>query len=367
MHSNAVSIPPPTIFITGFPGFIGRRLIRTLALGDPEATFITLVEPRQVDAAERAVEDLAEDISNIGARFEIVLGDITQRRFGLDEDDHRALTGKTTHIWHLAALYDLAVAERLAYRVNVLGTINVLDFAEACQGLQRLHYVSTCYVSGDRDGLVREVELDEGQGFKNHYESTKFWAEVEVQRRWEHIPTVIFRPGVVVGDSHTGGTNKYDGPYHVIRLLRRLPAGLPFPNVGKGDCVVNIIPIDFAVASMVTIGNLEEVDGQAFHIADPNPMRAADIVALMLDIMGKAPSIGSIPSGLASLALRLRPLESALDLPRESLAYFNHGARYDTANTSDALAQTSLRCPHLSTYLDTLIHYVELHPNRPVG
>ena len=355
------------MFFTGFPGFIGRKLICALARADRSARFVALVEPRQIDMAERALDELSEDVAGLASRFDIVLGDITERHFGLADKDYTELAGRTTIIWHLAALYNLAVAERLAYRVNVLGTIHVLDFAEACPGLERLNYVSTCYVSGDRTGLVREVELDEGQGFKNHYESTKFWAEVEVQRRMERIPTLIFRPGVVVGDSNTGATHKYDGPYHVIRLLRRLPDGVPIPNVGAGDQVVNIVPIDFAIAAMATISGLDDVDGQAFHIADPNPMRAGDIVALMLDILGKAPTIGTIPSGIARVALRLRPLESALDLPREALDYFNHGARYDTSNTADALANTDLRCPHLSTYLDTLIHYVEQHPVRPVG
>lgn len=358
---------PTTILFTGFPGFIGRRLIAALGRQDERAEFVLLVEERRIEDAEDAVAALGETVPGLDERLHLQTGDITDRSLGMDEETYRQLTAKVTCIWHLAAIYDLAVAERLAYRVNVVGTVNLLDFAEKCDGLDRFHYVSTCYVSGDRTGLVREVELDEGQGFKNHYESTKFWAEVEVQRRMENLPAVIYRPGVVVGDSTTGATDKYDGPYHVIRLLMRLPDGVPVPNIGDGNSVVNIIPVDFAIAAMTAISGMDDAVGQVFQIADPNPMRAGDIVASMLDVMGKAPSIGRVPAGLARLALKLRPLESALDLPREALAYFNHDARYDTTNTADALAATDIRCPHLSSYMDTLIHYVERHPNRAIG
>ncbi len=362
-----MSTAPTTILFTGFPGFIGRRLIEALARDNERAHFVLLVEERRIEAAETAMAALGDAVDGLETRMELLVGDIAERQLGQTDADAEALAARVQQIWHLAAVYDLAVAERLAYRVNVVGTINILDFAERCGGLQRLHYVSTCYVSGNRVGLVREVELDEGQGFKNHYESTKFWAEVEVQRRMESLPTTIYRPGVVVGDSRTGATDKYDGPYHVIRLLHRLPDGVPVPNIGSGDCVVNIIPVDFAIEAITAISSDATAVGQVFQIADPNPMRAGDIVAMMLDQMGKAPSIGRVPAGLARFALKFSPLESALDLPREALAYFNHDARYDTTNTTSVLAQTGVRCPHLSTYMDALIHYVERHPNRPIG
>ena len=107
-------------------------------------------------------------------------------------------------------------------RINVEGTKNVLEFLEEAPHFERLHYVSTAYVSGTARGVFRETDLDVGQGFKNHYEETKFQAEVEVAR--SRVPCTIYRPGVVVGDSKTGETAKFDGPYFVLRAMDRLPA-----------------------------------------------------------------------------------------------------------------------------------------------
>ncbi len=47
---------------------------------------------------------------------------------------------------------------------NIEGTRNVLSLCEVA-GVRKLHYVSTAYVCGLREGTIYESELDCGQGF----------------------------------------------------------------------------------------------------------------------------------------------------------------------------------------------------------
>src|SRR5215212_4889436 len=124
--------------VTGFPGFIGRRLVRRLRQGDGARPVVALVEPRMADRAR----ELAID------GVEVVEGDISRRRLGLDDATWERLTAEVTHVFHLAAIYDLAVPVELAQRVNVDGTGNVLEFCVAAERLERLAYVSTAYVAG---------------------------------------------------------------------------------------------------------------------------------------------------------------------------------------------------------------------------
>jgi nucleoside-diphosphate-sugar epimerase len=351
--------------VTGFPGFLATRLLREMLAYEHEGDFVFLVESRFRDEAKQRLQNIERDVPNFEGSWDVVVGDITDEFLGLDDEVYEELTDRIECVWHLAAVYDLAVAEAVAYRVNVQGTIHVLDFCEACDDFRRLNYVSSCYVSGEREGTVYEEELDEGQSHKNHYESTKFWAEVEIQRRRDTIPTAIFRPGIVVGDSQTGETDKYDGPYYLFKLLQRLPNWMPIPNIGDGDRVVNIVPVDFATQAMAYIGMLEGAEGDVYQIADPHPMKARDIFTLALDCMGRAPPVGSVPASLPDFALRNESVEEFVGVPREMLIYFNHGARYDTSNTQRALEGTSIHCPHLSTYMQTLIDYFLRHPDRP--
>src|SRR5205085_3351346 len=97
----------------------------------------------------------------------------------------------------------------------------------------RLHYISTCYVSGNLPRVFTEDDLECGQTFNNYYEETKYLAEIEVRSRMTRIPTTIYRPSVVVGDSTTGATQKFDGPYYVIQWLLRQPKLAVLPVAGR--------------------------------------------------------------------------------------------------------------------------------------
>ena len=203
-----------SILVTGFPGFIGARLVKALLDDSPDTRVVGLAEKRMEKQARKAADELE-------GRVEVVFGDITERRLGLADDEYERLTAEVTAVYHLAAVYDLAVPLDIATKVNVDGTGNVLSFCEDCEGLERLHYVSTAYVAGARKGSVYEHELALGQSFKNHYESTKFQAEVWVRDAMDRVPTTIYRPAIVVGDSRTGETAKFDGPYYMLRSISR--------------------------------------------------------------------------------------------------------------------------------------------------
>src|SRR5437868_2681395 len=201
-------------FFTGFPGFIGKRLVRKLLSGDPELRIAALVEENMADRARKAAEDLGA-----ADRIDVMQGDIGERDLGLQAADLDRLKRETSVAFHLAAIYNLAVPFKIAHRVNVEGTGNVLDLCAGCKQLERLNYVSTAYVAGERSGVVYEHELSLGQGFKNHYESTKFQAELWVRDMFDRVPTTIYRPAIVVGDSNTGETQKFDGPYYMLRTI----------------------------------------------------------------------------------------------------------------------------------------------------
>jgi thioester reductase-like protein len=351
-------------FVTGFPGFIAKRLFARLVQRDPKLGFTFLVQSHMKDAAQAALTELAADSEGLEDRCSIVAGDITKRFLGLDGDTYGTEIARTTHVWHLAANYDLSVPEAVAYRVNVVGTANVLDFCEACSDLERLDYVSTCYVSGSRTGVVLEAELDENQTFKNHYESTKCWAEIEVRRRMYRLPTAIHRPSIVVGDSRTGETDKYDGPYFVITLLQRLPKWFPMVNIGAGSARPNYVPVDFLTTAMAEIFFNEDTIGKTFQIADPNPKPSRDMVLALYRLMGRPNPLTTVSGGLVQSALKIGSVRDMVRIPREAVTYFNHDVTYDSANTQALLEGTDVRCPDFMSILPHMVEYVRANPDK---
>ena len=65
------------------------------------------------------------------------------------------------------------------------------------------------------------------------------------------MAATIYRPGIVVGDSRTGQTQKYDGPYFLATFMQRqLPLAV-IPAVGDVDRVkVSLVPRDFVIEAM---------------------------------------------------------------------------------------------------------------------
>ena len=131
-----------TIFVTGFPGFIAGRLIKRLAADG--ARLLLLVHPAFVPRARQDLARVASEAKVSPDQFCILEGDITKENLGLSAGDLALVREQATTIFHLAAIYDLAVKRDLALHINVEGTRNVNQLARALPHLQRYHYVSTC-------------------------------------------------------------------------------------------------------------------------------------------------------------------------------------------------------------------------------
>src|SRR5882724_3009745 len=130
-----------TIFVTGFPGFIASRLLRRLARED--ALFQLLVQSAFVERAQAELKTVADHSGRSTADFVILPGDITEPNLGMSPADLEMDPSQSTILFHLAAIYDLAVARDTGLRINVEGTRNVNEFARSLPGLGHYHYVST--------------------------------------------------------------------------------------------------------------------------------------------------------------------------------------------------------------------------------
>jgi thioester reductase-like protein len=343
--------------VTGFPGFIGRRLVRRLLDQDGGGRIVALVEERAAEAARAAAGELD------GQRLEVLGGDITDRRLGLAEADYERVRAGATSLFHLAAVYDLAVPADVAQRVNVEGTGNVLGLCSSCERLERLIYVSTAYVSGLRTGTVYEHELAMGQGFKNHYESTKFQAEVWVRSQMDRVPTAILRPAIVVGDSATGETQKFDGPYYLLRTISRARrARLPIMRFGAADAPFNVVPVDYVVAAIAAAAAEPAALGETLHLVDPEPLTTRELVELLAREYADRSARARIPPRLAELSLRVPPVRRAFGgVPPQSLRYLNHPVHYDTRRAVAVLGPHGLRPPRFPDYVGAMVEFFRAH------
>jgi thioester reductase-like protein len=347
-----------TYFVTGFPGFIGKRLLPALLDRDTDARVIALVQP---DHETRARAELSRYGKDAIERTSLFMGDITDMHLGLSSTEYRTLTDQITDVFHLAALYSHGSDARTLQQVNVDGTRNVLELALDSRHLRRFNHMSTTIVSGERVGVIAEDELDEGQKFRSAYERSKFEAEKLVQRLGNTLPITIYRPGIVVGDSRTGEIDRFDGPYYLAILLVTSPAVVPLPLPGSAVAPLNVVPVDFVVDAMLQIAQDSRSLGKTFHLVDPNPMAARKVYQWIATHTGrKLPPI-RLNYRIADKLLKIPLLERLAREERAAIASVNHLAIYTSANTLELLDGSGIRCPPLTSYLERLIEYVTQH------
>jgi nucleoside-diphosphate-sugar epimerase len=349
-----------TIFVTGFPGFIAERLVARLA--NKGIQFFLLVESRFVETAVEAVAEISQTTGTPLENFAVIEGDITKPDLGMDADDAATVRYETTDVFHLAAVYDLAVDRDIATRVNLEGTKNVNEFVRSIQHLLRYNYVSTCYVAGKRKGPIREDELAHEQGFRNHYEETKYLAETEVEKLKADLPVTIFRPSVVVGDSETGETAKYDGIYYLILYLRKAPYLLRAINVGNKDVKLNLVPVDFVVDAIAELSADEAAKGKTIAIADPDPLTTAELFdAIAYEMTGRRSEFAPPPK-LVEWFLSKPFSPPITGLPLYGVPYFFLAQTYDTSTEDELLAKHDIKCPNFKDYVANLLKFVDENP-----
>ena len=359
-------------FVTGATGFIGKRLVKAL-LARRGATVFFLLRP----GSESKVPELLAYWGAAKGRAVPVMGDLTGKKLGVAADQIKALKGQVDHLYHLAAVYDLDADEASQVAVNVEGTRNAVEFAKAIDA-RRFHHVSSIAAAGLYEGVFREDMFDEAENLDHPYFATKHESEKIVRTECK-VPWTVYRPAMVVGDSHTGEMDKIDGPYYFFKLIQRMRQILPpwMPSIGLEGGRVNIVPVDYVVAALDHISHTTlEGSGQCFHLVDPEGLRVGDVLAIFskaahapkMNVFVNAALLGFIPRGVKKSLMALAPVRRVrnavmkdLGLPEEILTFVNYPTRFDDRDTQKALKGTGIACPPLKDYAWRLWDYWERH------
>jgi thioester reductase-like protein len=348
-----------SFFITGFPGFLASSLIKQLMEDHHRSIehIYLLVLPTEEESAKQTLQTIISKGELSAEQFTITTGDITKDDLGLAPSVMGTIKEKVTHVFHLAAIYDLAVPKDIAYKVNVNGTENLNKWLENLQNLKRYIYYSTAYVSGKREGKIYESELKKGQEFRNHYEHTKYLAELLVQDVMKDIPTTIIRPGVVKGHSQTGETIKFDGLYFMLNVLDALRFLPILPYFGKGTAEGNFVPSDYVLKATSYLAIDSVGEGKTYHLTDPKPYKMWELQKMLSEsYLNRTPKI-RVPLTVAKGALRIKPIRKWLGAEAEAMDYFMIHSSYDCSQAVEDLKESGISCPDLKDTLEPMVSF----------
>lgn len=279
------------ILITGATGYIGRKIAENLLSDSSTEKLLLWLHAKNEDefttkrntVSAHLATQLPDQANRLAERVSFAYGDLSQ-----DEAFANVDVQDIQKIIHSAAVTAFNVDAERADRVNFNGTRRVLEFAERCPQLELIAQVSTVYTSGLRQGSVTEQFYDNGSGFANHYERSKWEAERLLQERFKNLPWQIYRVATILADDDSGRVLQYNAVHNTLMLLYY---GLISILPGRAETPVYLVTGEFT-ARAVTEGLKSPLRQQFFHVAhqEHESLRLNDIIDIAYDAFLEDPA-----------------------------------------------------------------------------
>jgi nucleoside-diphosphate-sugar epimerase len=406
------------LLVTGFPSLYARRMIEHILAEEPGAFIYVVVETKHAPAAQALLSAM---ITAHRERVAVLEGSPTAMDLGLSGAEIRQIRREIDRIHHMVHTSDATADKKTAFAMNVVSTAEILEIARISTELKCLVMHSTAAVSGERQGVVYEADLDEGQSFRSVVAETRMRAESLARRAMRDLPIAIVRPTTIIGGKISveaplspkarpapkGAPNqepiekeapnerepaaaaadgapagppaasaeertstipappsdaRLEGIYLLVLLLIATPADLTIPLPGRtGDVPLHVVPLDYVVRAAHAIGRHPEAPGRTFHLADPSPPSARRVIELVSKASRQRPSRGRVPSDLAKILLRTPGIDRFVRSPRAFVEGLMLPVRYDTRNSDVALSGTGIACPPFESYVEELVAAVQDH------
>jgi nucleoside-diphosphate-sugar epimerase len=290
------------------------HLVRELAADNERTVCCLVTEGRQ----DRALELLDALPASARERVSLWVGDPRFMDLGLSGEEFAVLAEGVEIIHHCASVTDPEGTKEEAAG-NLRAAAEILELAEAAPRLKRLVFWSSATVSGNREGFVKETELDDQMGFRNPIEESL---------------------------------------YRVERMLHEslsAPEDYRIPTPSRTGVRISAVPVDYAVKAGIRISANEQSIGRTFHIVDPKPVTLQYALRLFAEATGRPAPREHDPLNLATALMRAPGLQRFRNTTRAFLDHLKTDVIYDDRNTRELLAGTGIQCPALESYVEVMV------------
>ncbi|XP_043266363.1 putative fatty acyl-CoA reductase CG5065 [Colletes gigas] len=277
-----------SIFITGGTGFLGKVLVEKLLRSCPEIREIfLLMRPKNgvgIDDRLRQMlqcplfDKLREEKPSTFEKLIPVGGDATVEGLGLGTPERRLLTERVSVIFHVAANVRFDANLKKDVFANTRSTRDVCILAGGMKNLVALVHVSSAFAQCDKpvvDEIVYPpitdwrsvIKIAENMDEKtikiispkylgsmpNTYTFSKRVAEDVISDYGKSLPSVIFRPSIVIStiqEPIIGWIDNFNGPVGMLIGGGKGILRVVFINPYSAS---DYLPVDVTIKSMITV------------------------------------------------------------------------------------------------------------------
>ena len=197
------------VLVTGATGFLGSTVLSSLLAALPFAHFTVLLRCDNVStAAIRLHDTFTKNMHNTSSldRVNIVLGDVTQPRLGLLDNDWVSLASGVDVVVQAHGKADHVAGYRSLALVNSYSTSQTLKLVSTVKPKALLYFGSTNMWINTSDTMDNRIVSESfdlstlGTGLEGGYRQSKWVSEMLVSRaRIRGVPILVVRPGTLGG------------------------------------------------------------------------------------------------------------------------------------------------------------------------
>ena len=289
-HAVARSAPPPSVVMTGAPGWLGTRLVEALLQGLPGLPALSAADPyHRVRCLVHPAVDPAP-LAELSPDLQVVPGDVT------DPAAAAALCAGAAGavLFHIAGVIHPARRSAEFEQVNVEGTRHLLR-AAAEAGVRRVVAVSSNSPFGFNPSS--DHVFDEQAPYHPYMGYGRSKREMELLVRQAQasgrLETVIIRPPWFYGPHQ---------PPRQTLFFTMIKEGR-FPILGDGTQKRSMAYVDNLCQGLLLAATVERANGETYWIADQQPYTINEIVETVRRVLEDELGIACAPRQLRLPAL----------------------------------------------------------------
>ncbi|XP_065217916.1 putative fatty acyl-CoA reductase CG5065 [Planococcus citri] len=277
-----------SVFITGGTGFMGKVLIEKILRSCPgvDKIYVLIRPSREGKSPDDKLKDvfdlpLFEPLkkshpSEIFNKVIPITGDIKKLGLGISPEDRKTLIDNVSVIFHAAASVRFDDPIHEAIIINTRGTREVVALAKEIKNIAVLVHVSTTYCNCYRkiveetiypapmnwkeaifmaencDPVLTNILSKKYLGaFPNSYVFTKNLSESLLKEECKDIPTVIFRPSIVISsvkEPVSGWIDNVNGP---VGFMIGIGKGIIRVTFTSKYTRPDYMPVDISIKGML--------------------------------------------------------------------------------------------------------------------